>query len=736
MEPDIERQNRLNDLLAFVYRQRDIEQGEPLKALLAVIAEQVNLVEDDISQLYENWFIETCQDWVVPYIGELIGYVPAHEAGEPGDPTTSQGQMLNRILIPRREVANTIRNRRRKGTLALLELLAYDVAGWPARAVEFFRLLGVTQNINYLHLRRGRTTDLRRGGGINRVGGPFDPLAHTVDVRSIRSHRTLGRYNIPEVGLFVWRLNSYSVTKTPAYCLEDVGPHCYSFSVLGNDTPLFTKPVRETDPTHIAEESNLPVAIRRRAFEDRFREGGVWKVQASSAYYGEHRSLAIWAPGWPHKDVTQPIPARIIIPADLSDWQYRPARGHIAVDPVLGRIAFPPSQLPRHGVRVIYHYGFSDDIGGGEYTRPLFQPSPHALFQVGEHERYRTIKEALDHWRALQPRPANAVIEITDSGVYREQLNIRLRANHSLQIRAASGRRPVLRLLDWETDRPDALSITGQPGSRFVIDGLLITGRAVHVAGELDEVTIRHSTLVPGWGLTHSCEPRRPAEPSLEIYKSVGRVTIEHSILGSIQVNQDEVRTDPLVVKISDSIVDAVGAQREAIGAPGWPRAHAVVTLLRSTIFGQIQTHSIELAENCILMGRVSVRRRQYGCVRFCYVTPNSRTPRRYHCQPDLVEAAAKASPGWAQLEDQEKIRALENERLRVRPQLNSERYGTPDYCQLSESCADEIKRGADDESEMGVFHNLFQPQRDANLRARLDEFVQAGMQVGIIYVT
>jgi hypothetical protein len=113
MNNEIDRRNRLNELLAFVHRQRDIEQGGPLKALLAVITEQVNLVEDDISQLYENWFIETCQDWVVPYIGELIGYSPVHEAGEPGDVSTAQGAMRYKILTPRREIANTIRNRSR-----------------------------------------------------------------------------------------------------------------------------------------------------------------------------------------------------------------------------------------------------------------------------------------------------------------------------------------------------------------------------------------------------------------------------------------------------------------------------------------------------------------------------------------------------------------------------------------------------------------------------------------------
>src|SRR6185503_6266563 len=56
--------DRLYQLLPAVYRMTDVEQGESLRALLQVIAEQVNIVESDISRLYENWFIETCDDWV------------------------------------------------------------------------------------------------------------------------------------------------------------------------------------------------------------------------------------------------------------------------------------------------------------------------------------------------------------------------------------------------------------------------------------------------------------------------------------------------------------------------------------------------------------------------------------------------------------------------------------------------------------------------------------------------
>ncbi len=81
--------DRLYELLPAIYRIRDAEQGEPLRALLQVIGEQVNLVEEDIARLYDNWFIETCEDWVVPYIADLVGYQPVHEAGEPGDVRTA-----------------------------------------------------------------------------------------------------------------------------------------------------------------------------------------------------------------------------------------------------------------------------------------------------------------------------------------------------------------------------------------------------------------------------------------------------------------------------------------------------------------------------------------------------------------------------------------------------------------------------------------------------------------------
>jgi hypothetical protein len=760
--------DRLYELLPLVYRQRDAEQGYPLRALLQVINEQVHLVEGNLDQLYDNWFIETCEDWVVPYIGALVGYRPVHQAGQPDGATSPRGRMRTKILIPRRDVANTVRYRRRKGTLALLELLARDVAGWPARAVEFYRLLGWTQAIRHLRLDRGRTVDLRLGDALDRLGSPFYELAHTVEVRRINSRHKRGRYNLPSVGLFVWRLKAYSVTRAPAYCLEGLGPYCFTFSVLGNNTPLYTCSEPESDPTQIAGEPNLPIPIRRRAFEERVTgPDGAARMQASGAYYGEGKSLTIWAPDWPAKGAPQPVAREHIIPTDLSGWQYMPPQGRVAVDPVLGRIAFSPRSLPKRGVTVSYYYGFSADIGGGEYDRPVQQPPEARVYQVHGQEQLRAALAPWQEEELLDSQPPEAVIEILDSGVYQQPINLTLQENHSLQLRAANRKRPVIRLLDWYTDRPDALSVEMGPGSRFTLDGLLITGRGVQVQDSSEEgdeaegpeqagpgpeqalrarvpppsVIIRHSTLVPGWDLDPECEPRRPAEPSLTLVNTQARVTIEHSIVGSIQVNLNQVTGEPIPIRIRDSIVDATGAdcdspECEAVGAPNWPLAHAVLTVERTTVFGRIYAHAIELAENSIFMGRIRVGRRQRGCMRFCYVTANSRTPRRYRCQPDLVETPIRLQFAGGELTEKERDVALASERQRVRPQFNSTRYSTPTYAQLAGTCAEEIKRGADDESEMGVFHDLYQPQRAENLQARLEEYTPAGSDVGIIYAS
>jgi hypothetical protein len=726
--------DRLYDLLPAVHRMRDADRGYPLRALLQVISEQVNIVDADIAQLYENWFIETCQDWVVPYIGDLVGYTPLLAIGEQSTVQNGRATERERMLISRREVANTIRFRRRKGTLAVLEDLAGAVANWPARAVEFYRLLSVTQNLNFLNLDRGRTADVRDGDALDDLESAFEEIAHSADVRCVGARHFPERYNLPNVGVFVWRLKSYSVSNTPGFC-EDSAPNCFSFSVLGNDTPLYNRP-----RAGAGGRLGSPIPITRRGLE-RFEADELTEKETSGIpyYYGEENSFAIWTGSPP-----QLVDPNSLVVADLSDWTYRPLPGQVAVDPMLGRIAFPPASTRRLGIWVSYQYAFSADMGGGEYQRAISQPSSYKLYLVGPQEDFTRINDALARWQADKPK--DAVIEIADSGVYVEPIHITLKQGQTLQLRAGNKKRPVIRLLNWQTSAPDNLTITGaardgdssivEANNWFTLDGIMVTGRGMQVEGAVAGLVIRHSTLVPGWGLDCGCEPLRPAEPSLQLDDAPDCVRIEHTILGSIQVNRDEAREEPCIIRIQDSIVDATRTEEVAIGAPEKLCAFAVLTIERSTIFGEVQTHAIELAENSIFMGLLRDCRRQQGCMRFCYVTPGSRTPKRFECQPDLVESAALAIAQQDNLPAREKNLLLARERMRVEPEFNSIRYGTATYCQLTDRCAREITRGAEDQSEMGVFHDLYQPQRADSLRARLDEYTPAGMSAGIIFAS
>lgn len=743
--------DRLYELMPLVHRIRDAEQGYPLKALLAVIAEQVNVVEADIAQLYDNWFIETCEDWVAPYIGDLIGYRPVGEAQVEGE------RALGKALFPRREIANTVAARRRKGTLALLELLGSDVAGWPARAVEFYRLLGSTQHLNHLRPGRGGTVNLRDGRALELIDGPFDGQAHGVDIRRINSTRAQGRYNIPQIGVFAWRLKTYPLTDVLATVIKDQESNRFSFNVLGSDTPLYNRPQPESAPTSIAGEINLPVPVRRRALDDPNAPR-----HASTDYYGATRSMVIKVPA-PRGGKMVEIPAGRVVPADLSSWDCRIGADQVALDPQLGRIMFPKRKVPKR-VWVSYRYAFSADMGGGEYSRVLSQPEDALVIRVGRDQTLTSIVGALAAWHEKRDGDEQlraAVIEIVDSGVYTEPIALDLIEGESLQIRAgrrtekiegdATGwTRPVIRLLDYDSGSIDALTVRGQAGSRLVLDGLLVMGRGIQLFGtgedggeggdneppprngELCDLTIRHCTLVPGWGVDCNCDPLKPNEASIVINDSHGTVVIDHSIVGTIRVMASEVTGDPVRIVVRDSIVDATNSALAAIESDEETMAFATLAISRSTILGTTAAHAVSLVENSIFTGPLRLARRQHGCVRFSYVPPGSRTPRRYHCEPDLRrEAVADAMRGAPA---DERDAALLIEQARVRPLFTSTRYGKPAYCQLAQDCADEIKQGADDESEMGAFHDLFQPQREANLRTRLNEYTPASMDVGIVF--
>ena len=687
--------DKLYDLLPAIYRIRDSEEGEPLRALLAIVTQQAAVLEEDLDQLYDNQFIETCAPWVLPYIGDLIGYRSLHPIGP--DQVT-----------PRAEVANTIGYRRRKGTASVLEQLARDVTAWNARAVEFFQLLATTQYMNHIRLTNFYAPDLRQWEPLERLGTAFEKTAHTVDVRHIE--RGEGKYNIPNVGIFFWRLNAFRLRSSPAVRVDD---HRFLFSPLGANMPLFSRPQSEKSITHLAEPINVPERISRRVLD-----------ASLAAYYGS--DLSIFVDGFAIDGVSA---------CNLSDadpagttWAHTPPAMLVAIDPVLGRISFrdPQSEPPR----VMFHYGFSAAMGGGEYERS--ETFDAALAPIDSVATPGPIQPALDACAG------GGVVELSDSGRFEETLAITLDPGTRLEFRAANEHRPTLIVAG-------SIDITGGANAEVTLNGLLIAGAPIRVLSALGDglrkLRLVHCTLVPGLSLRIDGTPGSPGAPSLLIEQTESPIEIEidHCILGPLRAppNARVLIRNSIVDTNSDTGVAYADLDNIAAGGP--------VSVINSTIIGTMHTGQLKLASNSIFLSRtedgsapVRSERRQTGCVRFSWLPLEARVPRRYRCQPDLeiaeqVEAAIKKS-GTGTISDTDRHNIRDAVVVRLVPAFTSLRYADPGYCQLRISAPEQIRTGADDEAEMGAFHDLFQPQRESNVRTRLREYLRFSLEAGVFY--
>lgn len=681
----------------------------PLKALAMAIADVIAPVEENLAQLYDDLFIETCADWVIPYIGDLIGYEPLHALGR------ARG-------LARAEVAHTIALRRRKGTAAVLEQLARDVTGWNARAVEYFQLLGATQHMNHLRLHSRYAPALRDWEALARIDSAFETVAHTIDVRRIDSRR--GRFNIPNVGIFLWRIGAHRHTRNPALRVDD---RRYLVSPLGHPLQLYSNPRPEEEIAHLAEPSNVPEPITRRMLRE-----------YKPLYYGTatrtgdaDSSIVLYADG-------TEVPRDAIVACNLADdgagWAHAPLDGvsltrrpdgtiveepladKYGIDPVLGRITLGKDVPLPKALHVTYHYGFPAALGGGEYSRERQPDAPgtKVLRIPADHASVQAALSALD---------GDGVVEIQDSGRYEETLSVKVRSGAQVTLRAAENCRPTLIL-----EGPLLVStlITSTPNTRsggtFNLEGVLMAGDCLKVprqaGSEISRVRIAHATLVPGLALDEVGAPVSKGAANLLVELPGVSIELDHAIIGSIRVAE----LASLVAK--DSIIDATDPTLPAYAAMqgGTPDASSPageLSLEACTVIGRIHAVSVGLISNSLLLAHaaageppIRIERRQTGCVRFSFLPFASLVPRRFRCQPQSDSES------------------------RVVPHFVSLRYGLASYCQLTRNTPDEIRLGASDESEMGAFHELFSPQREANLQARLREYLRTGLFSGIFYAS
>lgn len=716
-------------LLPAVFRTRDAALGGPLQALFQVLEEQHGLVKDNVWQLYNDQFIETCAPWAIPYIGQLIGFDSVYTEA---------------LASPdsRAEVANTIGYRRRKGTRVALEQVTADVSNRGTMAVEEFKRLVTTLSLRDVSSQREATADLRHGVKLEDQQGPFTRLNRTADVRNIAPRMRMptspdaapldialhgpGRFNIPEVAVWMWRWQSFAISNAPA---SPLGKGGYFFSSFGAPIPLFQPAQTESAPfSRLTTESVVPEPIPLTRFRAKLND-----------FYPS--ALSLIADG-------QPVPASQIVCANLSPRPdgsiCEPAEGKIAIDPERGQIQYAADLTLPKDLRVNYNYGAPAEIGGGPYDRTpnILTPSQQAntefvnsaspfLATVGT-AQYPTLESAVTAWNQLAPNSAGLILLQNF-----ETLSINLTGPNAIHIPAqsvlliASASFTGAGAQEWKNAcvalrgdieifaPPVALGADGIPlnAGQVQISGVWLSGR-LRLSGAEATVQLADCTLTPGLTRNASGEADFPGEASvtgsgdaLAVTLGVNRVVSGPILLPSTSS-----------ARICNSIIDA--GDRYAVAFAGHDKASpgASLHIVESTVIGRVYAQTLRMASNTAFLARrgkydpwkapVWAQRVQTGCVRFCWLPSDSITPSPYQCLPPDASREAALEPHFVSL-----------------------RFGDPSFCLLSGYTPVAVWKGADNGSQIGVYYQIQETEAVTNIQIRSAEYLPANLQRGVFLI-
>jgi hypothetical protein len=561
--PDTPLAPRMFERLPEVYRQRDAEQlpAGALEAYVDAIDSVFRALRERVEAQYDDLFIETCDDWVVPYIADLVG--TSHLKGD--------------ARLARADVARTVHHRRRKGTLGAVESQVHALSGWAVHAVELRERLAWTMHLN--HLRpdhggtppwrslpdsdprrpvRGGTAALRAPAWLSFAGTPFDPFARTVDLKpplsaGTREGEGLARAapNLPNLGVFLWRLVDYQVA-----CLQPAPPRAPAPQIVaqaaagaapfavrfelhpqGDAMVLFnTHRYRADDePPNLADADAVPGPMS----PARLTTGG------AAAHPAAYVAVATYAGAWPERPADDAPGLVLHLPEDpfagpawtfrganLCAWEAGLARPlaprEIAIDPERGRLVVGvPGPTAADfagplaaGLRASVTHGSAGPVGAQPVARlpvavdPAL-PAP-TVIRVHRGDGPGVLAAALAN---LADDTAPRIVEIADSGTHELDLDgvsgigidgpVRfLRLGHALTIRALDGERPVIRLAQPLRLRPAALGTPGATPPELIgvrLQGLYLTrsstfpaGRALVEQAAVNALEIDGCTLDPG----------------------------------------------------------------------------------------------------------------------------------------------------------------------------------------------------------------------------------------------
>ncbi|MDJ0837674.1 MAG: phage tail protein [Acidobacteriota bacterium] len=752
----------LYELLPAFMRMQDHEEGKPLEAMLSVFESQLDDIQEDLEQLYKNWFIETCPSWVIPYIGDLLG---VRNMG-------AQPEVLARL---RPFVGNTLYLRRGKGTIRALEEAVRAVSGWGVKAVPFFKKIACTVNMNHVASARETTLDLREMRALNDIGSPFDSSGHLVDVRhpsggsnyktGLRGHS--GRYHPDHLGIYLWRLMVFPYIRVQIRPLNDRVDR-YTFDPGGRDMPLFNRgeggsflEFNYEDP------SQVPGPVDR----DWLNLALLYYQRVQMEGTIEERDMVSNPLPFDILLDEKPMPATEVIIADLSNWDeddewpYE-SWASCAVDPTSGRLRLAPRLSPGR-VHVNYMSGFAGMVGAGSYDRRaenhskedqewlcvVSQRLPHDPDAPIPH--FNNLYDAFQAWKAAGSK---GMIRILDNGLYQGPTELTFTDREHLIVEAANGMRPCI---VWNLEL-----ILDDASATIELNGLLIDGgfkiHGYSKPGADCMLKLTHCTFIP-----------RSDEPSITIHSQAQKslettvpnmfagmanamtlmlaqtfkdsdsamlrieVIMKHCITGSLNFFAEiaGITLDTCIVDAVDQEYAISGVESDyhlsrskqlsMLSGKPIPPVYTIGNMQHTTVLGKVTFHEMERAIGCIFRDPLVVMQRFGGVIRYCYLPfLGSQIQDTHFCQPSAGIAAAGDEQGRSE--------ALR----RIWPRFRSTRYGQPGYCRLEAGTCDEIFKGSEDGAEMGVFHDLQEPQVMANLRTVLDEYVHFGLEPDLHFLT
>ncbi|MGZ3458631.1 MAG: hypothetical protein ACXU86_09010, partial [Archangium sp.] len=140
--------------------------------------------------------------------------------------------------------------------------------------------------------------------------------------------------------------------------------------------------------------------------------------------------------------------------------------------------------------------------------------------------------------------------------------------------------------------------------------------------------------------------------------------------------------------------------------------------LTRTTVLGSVSLEMLPLAEDCLFAREVEVRHVQESLLRSCALPWASRHLPRHRCL--LFAAPVEAAEGAA---------------IASGPEFVSLSPGEPGYARLADDGPRELRTGALEGGEFGVYHPLQEERRLAALRGVLEEYLPAGLSAGVFFI-